>query len=526
MPAKILLGQCYKNKYNFGGNLFQQPSRYRSYLLETYPEIEHWVTPGIFDKLEDWPDGLSALDVDFTPRNTAGRFIAANIDTPCKVIDEPLTIPVLTKELAAENYTHVGLGIFIDSYSQFKECSVYIRENYPHIQVIAGNIGALHEDTATYADHVCLGDGIVFLRRLFGEDENKPLRLELIPVTGYIKVMGLCLKIPFVQIVTQIGCPMKCDFCSTALYFNCKHKGPLFSPEQVYEALVSYRKKINKNFTTFIVDPTAIVSYEWWYKLFDLFRFEKDDYPVIITTTQKSLVNLDLNKAGKSAIRLDTVNIGVESFHHSYPKNSGVDLKALIREYKEYGIAISCSYIIGFEHNTADNVLDEMKQLLELETFAYSVMNLHPIPGTPLWKQLAAENRLLDVPFDYYYLCGFQPFEHPAFETGFKDMLPLMCRIHRYIEREEGPFIARLYEIVNNLIRINFSRRKNYSGLKKIYKMTGSLMYPEWKDYLKPAPDKQSSYEERLGLSSFYKMLTEKGVFRKLIKILAEKMYA
>jgi len=88
--------------------------------------------------------------------------------------------------------------------------------------------------------------------------------------------------------------------------------------------------------------------------------------------------------------------MGLESPRSSYSKLQGADTKQLTRELREHGIRVQGSTIIGLEHHTPDNIAQEVEHAVEHQTDFHQFMLYTPVPGTPLYTQMAAQGRLLE----------------------------------------------------------------------------------------------------------------------------------
>nr|MDO8119635.1 hypothetical protein [Candidatus Sigynarchaeota archaeon] len=313
----------------------------------------------------------------------------------------------------------------------------------------------------------------------------------------HTEILGLSIRSEAIQLVTKIGCPHSCDFCVTNKLFNNKYSGSYFTPRQVHDAILEHARKIKKPFKIGFSEPTAIISRDWWYELFHLFEDDDGDYPVIIATTASSLNGFDFKKVMDSALRIEMVNIGVESFSTTYGKNKNLDLKALIKHLGNHGISSYATYIIGFDHQTHDSVWDEIRQLVDLDAAAFNVFNLKPFPRTPIWDLLSKANRLLAVPWDFYSIHGFQPFLHPHFKPGFEDMLPLIIDINAFIERERGMQGLDIAEVLEHVQHKHILIQKQV----KTYKMIGRVLFNSWKRHLQPSDEQIASYKQKAGMT-------------------------
>jgi len=482
----LLLVQCYETGALKSDFLYRKPNKYRKHLLEKYPEMKTWLAPQIFKQVEPWPRELNMTTL-FSEPNVSGHFIKNNIQTPTKVIDGSITPERLQKELCKDNYTHVGFTIVSNDYRNFFNCVQVVKTYDPSIKTIAGGYGAMWEGVEEYVDYCCIGRGVPFLRELFKEDLTRPYKITIIPDTLRFVYLNKEFEMDQCRIVTTIGCPFKCDFCGTNALFDGKYSGIMFSPKEVHDALVNYKNSLHtERLKIFWAEPTSLFKLNWWYELFDLFRADDGDYAMFVAGPSRVLSKLDLEKVSNSAARIGYVNIGVESFNKHYLKNSDVNIKKLIGDFKDYGISTYATYIIGFDFDTREQVWKDMDKLIELDADMYSVLNLHPIPRTTTWEKLKSENRLLtDIPPDFYLVHGFQSYYHPTFKPGFEDIFPLLCDIYKFIEKEVGSISLNMVHTYKNLMN-HTSHPKIIKRERNFLKGLCKHFFPYWKDFFNP----------------------------------------
>jgi radical SAM superfamily enzyme YgiQ (UPF0313 family) len=87
--------------------------------------------------------------------------------------------------------------------------------------------------------------------------------------------------------------------------------------------------------------------------------------------------------------------MGLESPNSSYGKLQGTDMKQLTRELRENGIRVQGSTIIGLEHHSPENIAEEIERAISYQTDFHQFMLYTPVPGTPLYKEMAEQGRLL-----------------------------------------------------------------------------------------------------------------------------------
>ena len=69
----------------------------------------------------------------------------------------------------------------------------------------------------------------------------------------------------------------------------------------------------------------------------------------------------------------------------------------LTRELREHGIVLLGSTILGLEHHTPENISAEIEHAIAHQTDLHQFMLYTPVPGTPLYREMEEQGRLLDV---------------------------------------------------------------------------------------------------------------------------------
>ncbi|GAB4306628.1 MAG: hypothetical protein Kow0069_03590 [Promethearchaeota archaeon] len=493
---RLLLVQAYDPE-SLLGHLLGDLRGYREHLLEKFPEQEVWLPKEPFDREPPWPEGRRVkAGPSATARNVAGHFLAANLAVPTRVVDEPVTPQVLARELESGGYTHVGFSVYVNGYSDFLRCARFLKREYPHLVVLAGNAGALFPETDHHVDAVCLGHGVPFLRRLFGQPEDDPYRLEMIDTSSTLRLAGGRVRLPRATIVTKVGCPVGCDFCVTHRLYGGKWFGPFFTPAEVHEALVRHREEVGRDFQTWVAEPLGLANGAWWRELFSLFEGEAGDYPVWVSATASILERFDLDAARNSAMRLEVVNVGVESLSRGYSKNRGVDVGRLVGRLADHGVGSWLTYIVGFDHHDREGALAEVEVLAGFDALVTDVANLMALPGTEVWRRLEREGRLLaGIPRDFFFTAGFQAFRHPHFRPGFVDVVPLLVEAAEVVERERGVAGLNFLPLIRNLSNPSPAAR----AMAQLLEWHAKKAFPRWVEAFSPTPAQIAKYGRKLG---------------------------
>jgi hypothetical protein len=106
--------------------------------------------------------------------------MAENIDIPATVLDFP-SLGEFKRELR-KGYDYVGISFIVPNVEKAKKMAEIVREQSPGTKIILGGHGVSIPgiEQLVLHDHICRGDGVAFLRQLFGEAVDRPLRHPLL----------------------------------------------------------------------------------------------------------------------------------------------------------------------------------------------------------------------------------------------------------------------------------------------------------------------------------------------------------
>src|SRR5690348_10076766 len=121
--------------------------------------------------------------------------IQRNIAAPCTVLDFP-TLEGFEEELRSHAYDVVGISSIIPNVGKVREMCRRVRRLSPQSAiVVGGHVAAIPGlQYMIDADHIVRGEGISWMRRYLGEDENAPIQHPSIPSAFGMRVLGI--KVP------------------------------------------------------------------------------------------------------------------------------------------------------------------------------------------------------------------------------------------------------------------------------------------------------------------------------------------
>ena len=327
--------------------------------------------------------------------------IQANISAPCTVLDFP-TREDFQRELTENQYDVVGITSIIVNVGKVREMCRMVREFSPGSQiVVGGHVAATPEiERMIDADHIVKGEGIRWMRHYLGEDEGAPIRHPEI-VSGFrTRMMGI--RTPEFKgntaatVIPSVGCPMGCNFCTTSSFFGGKGKFFNFynTGDELYEVMVGLEAKMGVS-TFFVMDENFLLHRKRAMQLLKRMREGKKSWGLAVFSSANALRQYTMQELAELGV--SWVWMGLESPNSSYTKLNGTDTKQLTRELADHGIRVQGSTIIGLEHHTRENIVAEIEYAIDHQTDFHQFMLYTPVPGTPLYKQIKEEGRLLDV---------------------------------------------------------------------------------------------------------------------------------
>jgi radical SAM superfamily enzyme YgiQ (UPF0313 family) len=367
-------------------------------------------------------------------------FLAENIDMPTVVLDFP-TLPQFIEELK-KGYTYVGISYVMPNFKKAQKMAALIRQHSPRSKIILGGHGVAVSETKTAIEHdyLCRGEGVAYLRQLFGEDPAKPIRHPLLYSSHNRRVLGTPLPEGSGILIPGVGCANKCRFCATSHFFG-EYVSYLKTGKEIFDVCCAYEDKLgvtdfgvmDENFLKFpqrAMELLACIENAGRTFTFGIFSSAE---------TITSLPSLDL------LVRLGItfVWMGVESTHEIYEKNKGVDFKHLVTELRKRGISVMTSAILFLEEHTKDNLWADVDFAIGLNADYVQFMELGPLPGTKLYRDYEEQGKLFsteEMPYEERHGQDRIWFKHPEF-TCEESAVVLRKAFERDYQRNGASFI-------------------------------------------------------------------------------------
>jgi radical SAM superfamily enzyme YgiQ (UPF0313 family) len=249
------------------------------------------------------------------------------------------------------------------------------------------------------ADHIVKGEGISWMRRYLGEDETAPIRHPRIFSGFGLRALGFNPPQPAgsvaATIIPSVGCPMGCNFCTTSAFFGGKGKSVNFfeTGEELFKVMCDAEEAL-KTRSFFVMDENFLLYRKRALELLDLMRAHGKSWELYVFASANALNKYSMEELVELGV--SWVWMGLESPHSNYDKLDGANTLELTRQLHAHGIKCLGSTIVGLEHHTPENIRQEIEHAVSHATDFHQFMLYTPVPGTPLYKEIAAEGRLLD----------------------------------------------------------------------------------------------------------------------------------
>ncbi|MBS1859058.1 MAG: cobalamin-dependent protein, partial [Acidobacteria bacterium] len=326
--------------------------------------------------------------------------IQQNVSAPTTVLDFP-TREAFARELRENDYDIVGITSIIVNVGKVREMCRMVREISPKATiVVGGHVAATPElETMIDADHIVRGDGIAWMRRFLGQDENAPVKHPEI-VSGYGgRTLGL--KLPGAKgataatIIPSVGCPLGCNFCTTSAFFGGKGRYLNFydTGAELYEVMSRMESRMGVR-SFFMMDENFLLHKRRAMELLERMKKHNKAWVLYVFSSANAIAQYTMRELVELGI--SWVWMGLESPRSSYAKLKNADTLKLAAELRQHGIKLLGSTIVGLEHHTPDNIQDEIEHAVAHDTDFHQFMLYTPVPGTPLYAQMKEEGRMLD----------------------------------------------------------------------------------------------------------------------------------
>ncbi len=327
--------------------------------------------------------------------------IQHNIPAPSTVLDFP-TREAFVRELQQGRYDIVGLSGIIVNVGKIREMCRLVREHSPGSTVVVGGHVAAIPGLGHMidADEIVKGEGVRWFREYLGVEPEAPIVHPALRSSFGMRVMGMRSADgagnPAATIIPSVGCPIGCSFCTTSSFFGGKGKSITFLErgEDIYRAMCEAEAALGVQ-SFFVMDENFLLDRPRALQLLDCMKRGSKAWTMYVFSSANAIAKYSMRELIELGV--SWIWLGLESPRSTYSKLKGTDTRELVRELQSHGIKVLGSTIIGLEHHTPDNIAAEIEAAVAHDADCHQFMLYTPIPGTPLYQDVEAQGRLLDV---------------------------------------------------------------------------------------------------------------------------------
>ena len=414
-------------------------------------------------------------------------YIAENISNPSVVLHYPSEREFI-RELRKRKYEYIGINFVVATFHKLKPMTKLVRDHAPEAKIILGGYGTVlsDEELAPYCDIICREEGISFMRRLLGEDTDKPIHHPYVPIESP-RVYSYPLGTKVAHITSGLGCPNGCDFCCTSHFFKRKYIPFVKSGQELFSIMIEMEKRAeeagDKLGSFIIIDEDFFLNEKRAREFLSCVRENNKQFSIMGFGSVKGLSNFTADEIAEMGF--DLIWTAFEGKESNYSKLKGTSFSELYSSLRSRGVAILSSMIIGFSYQNRQNIMEEFRMFTELCPELWQILIYFAFPGTPLYRRIVEENLFLpeyqNDP-DYRTFDGFtMHLKHPHLSgTELKD---IQRELYRRNFELLGPSLVRVIEVwFEGYLNLNNSENPILSDrakrMKKYVQQSIPALYP------------------------------------------------
>ncbi len=371
--------------------------------------------------------------------------IASNLGVPCTVLDFP-TQKRFIQEIK-KGYDYIGISSIIHNFQKVKWMVEQTRKISPRTRIVLGGFCATLPNLQKIlnVDYICVGDGISFMRELLGMNPDYEFKNPDVGTTFYESLGMPLFEIPrFPQVIVGLGCSYGCDFCSPSHFFGRKHIRFYKTGKALFDEICRVSKKFGLNFISLLGDDNFLIDLKRAEELRQCIVESGQFFNLMIFGSADRVMDFGVEKLAEMGV--GTIWIGRESSVADYPKNRGIDMKALVGEMRRYGIKTILSSILLLDDHTKENIRQDIDEHLACRPATSQFSHYAPVPGTPLWDRMREEGRLIPgIPWEDMHAFHEPWYYHPHFTV--QEGRDIQEEAYQRDFHELGPSILRFIEV-------------------------------------------------------------------------------
>jgi radical SAM superfamily enzyme YgiQ (UPF0313 family) len=377
------------------------------------------------------------------------------------------------------------VAITVETYTARRAYEIAAEYRQRGVKVIMGgmHVSLLPEEVMLHADSIFIGDAETLWAQVVQDAQHGRLQRMYQAAPGIAQLGGSLPRrdlyqgkgyLPLSLMQFSRGCRFACSFCAVSEYFERRHY--IRCIDEVLREIEQQERK----FLFFVDDNIASDTG----KLKELCRAL---IPMKVRWISQASLNITQD-AELMRLMADSGCLGHVMGFESITPASLRDAKKSpnipgfsnyrheVKVLRDHGMQVWAAFTLGYDNDSYDSILDTMEFALN-NRFTFAAFNiLMPYPGTPLYKKLQSENRLL---YDgQWWLHPEYRFNQAAFvpKNMTADELTEACHLARKKFNSLPSLLYRFSDVKTNLSSLwRAAAYWRYSTLfrKEVYKKHG-----------------------------------------------------
>lgn len=207
------------------------------------------------------------------------------------------------------------------------------------------------------------------------------------------------------------GCRFKCDFCAIQSYFDSTH-----NHRPIDRVIEEVRRVRRRGQMVFFIDDNITSGLD------EAKQLMRALVPLKVRWVSQSAINVAYDEEALELMRRSGCQgllVGFESLDEGTLKqmNKGFNLmqggpRQALANFRRHGLRVYGTFIFGYDHDTPDTIDATVEFGKQQGLFIAAFNHVTPFPGTPLYRRMEQEGRLLYDSWwlDERYRYGMIPF--------------------------------------------------------------------------------------------------------------------
>ncbi|MCC6823532.1 MAG: radical SAM protein, partial [Verrucomicrobia subdivision 3 bacterium] len=212
-------------------------------------------------------------------------------------------------------------------------------------------------------------------------------------IVSWLKVFGITVS-GTGKIFAGLGCPNGCDFCCTSHFFSRKHIKLLPEGKDIYAVAERYLD-LDSSLVFLILDEDFLLNKKRAMEFRECVINGGKKLSIFAFSSIKAISQYTVEEILEMGI--DGFWIGYEGTRSNYAKQQGRPIADILTEFREHGLTVLTSMIVGFDYQNQEVVAEELAGLMKLKPALAQFLIYGPVPGTPFHERIIKENLLHDI---------------------------------------------------------------------------------------------------------------------------------